>query len=137
MPSIIKCEDPEPYPKGITMAQPEISPKQKREESYMHVEMMPEFPGGTPAMMEYITENLIYPVKEMETAVQGRVILRFVVTKVGEIKNIRIIRGISEDMDKEAIRLVEGMPQWKPGKQNGEFVDVYYTIPIVFKLDSK
>ncbi len=57
MPPIIKCEDPEPYPKGITMAQPETSPKQKREESYMHVEMMPEFPGGTPAMMEYINRE--------------------------------------------------------------------------------
>lgn len=132
-PPIIKFEDPEPY----SETNPEPRPRQEEEKPYIHVEMMPEFSGGTSAMTEYIRKNLRYPPKEIETAIQGRVILKFIVTKEGEIKNIRVIRGISEDIDKESIRLVEGMPLWKPGKQNGEFVDVYYTIPITFKLDSK
>lgn len=98
------------------------------------VEVMPQFPGGQAEMYKYISDNLKYPVVDQEMGTQGRVTIRFVVSKTGEITNIQLLKGISPTCDKEAIRVIKSMPRWLPGKQNGNAVQVYFTIPVVFKL---
>lgn len=97
-------------------------------------EIMPQFPGGEQEMYRFISENLKYPVPDQEMGIQGRVTIRFVVSKTGEIKDAEIQKGISPSCDKEALKVIKSMPRWIPGKQNGNPVAVYYTIPVVFKL---
>ncbi len=98
------------------------------------VEQMPQFPGGTAAMMKYINKEIKYPVLAMENGIEGRVILRFVVLPTGEIGNVEVLRSVDASCDKEAIRVVRSMPKWIPGKQNGNAVSVYFTLPISFTL---
>jgi len=98
------------------------------------VEQMPEFEGGQSALSKYISDNLKYPKDASEKGIQGMVVVRFIVTKTGDIKDATVIRGISESQDKEALRVVNSMPKWKPGKQKGVPVDVWYTIPFRFVL---
>lgn len=97
-------------------------------------EIMPEYPGGPEALMTYIKDNLKYPTSAAENGIEGKLFIRFVVTKTGEIKNINVIQGISNECDKEGLRVIKAMPKWKPGMDKGNAVDVYYTLPIVFKL---
>lgn len=99
-------------------------------------EVMPQFPGGPDEMYKYISENLKYPVIDQEMGTQGRVTIQFVVSQTGEIKNVVVLRGVSPNCDKEALRVVKSMPKWIPGKQNGNAVQVYFTLPISFKLKS-
>ena len=102
---------------------------------FVVVETMPEFPGGAQAMMRFITENIIYPVEAAQMGIQGRAICQFVVEKDGSISNVVVIRSSGDrDLDNEAIRVVQSMPQWKPGKQRGVPVRVKYTIPVSFRL---
>lgn len=102
---------------------------------FVTVEQMPYFPGGESELKKFIYNNLKYPVVAQEAGIQGRVIIRFVVEEDGSISNVNIIRGIDPSCDKEAIRLIKTSPKWNPGKQNGKAVRVYYTLPIIFKLD--
>ena len=95
---------------------------------------MPTFPGGEAELMKFMSENLKYPVIAQENGIQGRVILRFVVSKTGAIENIQVVRSVDPTCDKEAIRMVKSMPRWIPGKQNGNNVPVYFTLPVLFKL---
>ena len=104
------------------------------EKPYEAVEQMPTFPGGETELMKFIRDNLRYPVIAKENGIQGRVILRFVISKTGTIKNVTVLRSLDPTCDKEAIRLIKSMPKWIPGKQNGYNVPVYFTLPIVFKL---
>jgi protein TonB len=99
-------------------------------------EVMPQFPGGEKEMYKFISDNLKYPVVDQEMGIQGRVTVRFVVSKTGEITNIELVKGISPTCDKEAMRVIKNMPKWIPGKQSGTPVQVYFTMPIVFKLKS-
>lgn len=95
------------------------------------VEEMPSFPGGQKALMDYISEHLRNP--SPETDVTGRVIVQFVVGKDGTVKDAKVVRGIHPEFDAEALRLVENMPKWRPGKFAGETVEVRYTLPVPFK----
>lgn len=97
-------------------------------------EVMPSFPGGDKALMEYISQQLVYPDSAKINGIEGRVILRFKVKASGEIDEIEVLRSLSKDCDKEAIRIIKEMPLWMPGKQNGQAVDVYFTLPIRFSL---
>jgi TonB family protein len=97
-------------------------------------EEMPQFPGGEAALIIFIKENLRYPSVSAQNGIEGRCIIRFVVDKDGNVTNVESLRGLDEACDAEAIRVVKAMPKWKPGRQKGENVPVYYTIPIVFKL---
>ena len=101
---------------------------------YDVVEEMPQFPGGPSALFEYLSNNLQYPVVAEENGVQGRVIVTFIVEKDGSISNAKVVKVVDPSLDKEAIRLVESMPNWIPGKQNGEPVRVKYTVPVTFRL---
>lgn len=98
-----------------------------------NVEEMPQFPGGVSEMMKYISQNLCFPKTAEQNGIQGRVIVRFVVTAEGKVRDAQVLRSLNPDCDKEAIRLVESMPNWIPGKQNGKAVSVYYTLPIIFR----
>lgn len=98
------------------------------------VEQMPQFPGGEAELMKYISKNLKYPPVAMENNIQGRVVVQFVVTKTGKIGEVKVVRGKDPDLDKEAVRVVKSLPDFIPGKMNGQTVNVWYTLPITFKL---
>lgn len=103
-------------------------------EEIRELEEMPEFPGGEAALKQYIASNTIYPESEKETGIHGRAYVTFKITKEGKVTDARISRGFHPPMDKEAIRVVNSMPDWKPGKQDGNPVDVNYTVPVNFVL---
>ena len=117
---------------------PPVEPKEEDEEEeviFVVVESMPEFPGGQQAMMKYIGENIKYPVIAQENGIQGRVICQFVIEKDGKVTDIQVVRSSGEpSLDKEAVRVINSMPKWKPGKQRGKPVRVKYTIPVNFRL---
>ena len=104
------------------------------EEVFMVVEEMPEFPGGMAKLMKYFSDNVRYPVVAAENGIQGRVICQFTVWKDGTIRDIVVVRGVDKALDREAVRLIENMPNWKPGKQRGKAVSCKYTVPVSFRL---
>jgi len=108
-----------------------LSQPDQRPEIFMTVEQMPEFPGD---ISKYLSEHIKYPPEAIKNNIEGRVVVRFVVTKTGDIDKVTVQRGIGGGCDEEAVRLVKTMPKWKPGKQNGMAVNVYYTLPITFRL---
>ena len=99
-------------------------------------EEMPEFPGGgMSAFMDYIKTNMRYPASAKENGTQGRVTVQFVVDEDGSIKDSKVLRSVDKDMDAEALRLINIMPKWKPGRQKGQPVAVKFTVPVMFRLD--
>ncbi len=121
----------------IAVAAPPPPPAPKPEVSnkvFDVVEEMPSFPGGTGALMSFLSSNIKYPVVAQENGVQGRVIVGFVVERDGSITDVRVMRSVDPSLDREAQRVVKAMPRWKPGKQNGSAVRVKYTVPVVFRL---
>ncbi len=100
------------------------------------IQVNPQFPGGEAEMYAFIKKNLNYPTVDQEMGNQGRVTIRFVVNKTGEISNVQLVKGVSPGCDKEAMRVIKSMPKWIPGRQNGEPVNVYFIIPVVFRLGS-
>lgn len=115
------------------IAQPE-PPKEEETKVFEVVEQMPSFPGGAGALMQYLGSNIKYPVVAEENGVQGRVVCTFVVEKDGSITDVRVVKSVDPSLDKEAVRVVKGMPRWIPGKQNGAAVRVKYTVPVTFRL---
>jgi len=105
------------------------------QEIFYHVEENPEYPGGFDQIGKFIGRNLRYPPMARETGVQGRVTVTFVVEKDGSISDVKVLRGIGSGCDEEAVRVVNAMPKWKPGKQNGKPVRVHFSLPIMFRLD--
>lgn len=103
-------------------------------EIFMIVEEMPEFPGGSEALQKYLAQSVRYPVIAQENGIQGRVYIQFVINQNGEVTNATILRGVDPSLDREALRVVEAMPKWKPGKQRNRPVRVSYTVPINFVL---
>lgn len=103
-------------------------------EVFIIVEDMPEFPGGELALRKWIADNVKYPVIAAENGIQGKVYVTFVVDKDGSVTNARIARGVDPSLDQEALRVVNKLPKWKPGKQRGKPVRVSYTVPINFQL---
>ena len=103
-------------------------------EIFTVVESMPEFPGGMGELMKFLAQNIKYPPLAKESGIQGRVFINFVVEPTGAISNVKILRGIGGGCDEEAVRVVESMPKWKPGKQRGKNVRVSYNLPVKFTL---
>lgn len=101
---------------------------------YDAVEEMPAFPGGQAAFMNYLSSNMKYPKDCQEAGIQGRVVVQFVIGKDGRIMNARVIKSVHPSLDKEALRVVNSMPRWTPGKQKGKPVSVTYTVPLMFRL---
>ena len=115
------------------VAQPEPKPEVENK-VFDVVEQMPSFPGGMQALMEYLGNNVKYPVVAQENGVQGRVVVSFVVERDGSITDVKVVRSVDPSLDKEAVRVVKSMPRWIPGKQNGQAVRVKYNVPVAFRL---
>lgn len=104
------------------------------DEIFMVVEDKPQFPGGEAKLMKYLRDNIEYPERARDNNIQGTVIVKFVVMETGNVAMAEIMRGVHPDLDKEALRVVRGMPKWSPGRQAGRAVKVYYMLPITFRL---
>ena len=113
----------------------EVEPEPEEEAPFMVVEDMPEFPGGTAALLEYLRKNIKYPAICRENNIQGRVIVSFVVNKDGAIVDPEVVKSVNPSLDKEAVRVISNMPPWKPGMQRGKPVRVKYTVPVNFRLN--
>lgn len=98
------------------------------------VEQNPVFPGGEAALLKYVAEHIRYPAMAQENNIQGRVVVQFVVTKTGSVGQVKVVRSKDPDLDREAVRVVKSLPKFTPGKMNGHAVNVWYTLPINFKL---
>ena len=114
----------------------EKSPEPVKEEIFTAVEQMPQFPGGEAELLKYIASHIKYPTMAAENNIQGRVVVKFVVNKNGKVGDVVVLRGKDPDLDKEAVRVVKTLPDFIPGKMNGQAVSVWYTLPINFKLQS-
>ena len=116
------------------IAQPEPPKHVEEDKVFDIVEQQPLFPGGSGALMQFLHDNIKYPVVAQENGVQGRVTVQFVVEKDGSITDVHVLRGVDPSLDKEAVRVVKSMPRWTPGKQNGTTVRVNYRLPVLFRL---
>lgn len=134
----LMIEDSEADDQTIINVAPVIAAKEEEEEEeaqvFFIVEDMPEFPGGEMALRTYIANAIKYPVIAQENGIQGKVYVTFVVGKDGSVTNATIARGVDPSIDKEALRVINSLPKWKPGKQRGKPVNVSYTVPINFQL---
>lgn len=116
------------------IAQEPVKPKEEENKVFDVVEQMPSYPGGMGALMQYLSNNIKYPVIAEENGIQGRVICTFVVERDGSITDVRVAKSVDPSLDKEAMRVIKSMPHWIPGKQNGSAVRVKYTLPVTFRL---
>lgn len=98
------------------------------------VEQMPQFPGGDAELLKYVNDHIKYPAMAQENGIQGQVVVQFVVTKDGTVGEVKVVRSKDPDLDKEAVRVVKTLPKFIPGKMNGQNVNVWFTLPIRFKL---
>ena len=112
----------------------EIKPQPVKEEVFKAVEQMPTFPGGDAELMKWLRDHIQYPTVAMENNIQGRVVVQFVVTKTGKVGEVKVVRSVDRDLDKEAIRVCKSLPDFIPGRMNGQAVNVWYTLPVQFKL---
>lgn len=105
-------------------------------EIFTIVEEQAEFPGGIPAMMKYIQQNVQYPAMAREAGISGKCFLKFVVSETGDISNVEVLKGVPgcPECDREAIRVVKSMPKWKPAKMTGRPVKCYFNLPFSFKI---
>ncbi|KJF41806.1 energy transducer TonB [Draconibacterium sediminis] len=134
----LEIEDTEADEETVIDVAPVIETADEEEEEeaqvFFIVEDMPEFPGGDLALRKYIANAIKYPVIAQENGIQGKVYVTFVVSKTGKVTDAKIARGVDPSLDKEALRVVNALPAWKPGKQRGKPVNVSYTVPINFVL---
>ncbi len=134
----LKIEDSEADDNTIIDVAPVVVQKEEAEaedqEVFFIVEEMPEFPGGELALRKWIASEINYPTIAQENGIQGKVYVTFVVGKDGKVNNAVVARGVDPSLDKEALRVVNLMPKWKPGMQRGKPVNVSYTVPINFVL---
>jgi len=115
-----------------------VEPPKETVYSQGAVEKLPQFPSGEAALIKYIIENIKYPKDALENGQQGRVFIQFVVSKTGEVTDVRVMKGFgSKSCNDEAVRVIKSLPKWVPGMISGQPVSVSYSIPIVFKLDQK
>ncbi|MDE7421730.1 MAG: energy transducer TonB [Muribaculaceae bacterium] len=120
----------------VVVKEPEPE-KPKEEEVFVAVEQQAEFPGGMPALMKWLSSNIRYPEAAQQNDVQGRVIVKFIVEKDGSVSQATILKGVDKDLDKEALRVVNKMPKWQAGKNNGVAVRSYFTLPVNFRLQQQ
>ena len=112
----------------------EVQEAEPEQQPFVVVEEMPMFPGGDPALLKYIADHIQYPEIAKENNIQGKVIVRFCVTPKGGVSQVSILKGVDPELDKEAIRVVNTLPPFKPGKQGGKPVPVWYMVPISYTL---
>jgi protein TonB len=110
----------------------------ERNEIYTVVQQMPTYMGGQEAMAKFLAKNLKYPKNAQEAGIEGKVWIRILIAKTGELADIQVLKGITNcpECNLEALRIVKMMPYWNPGIQNGNAVNVYYNLPVIFKLSN-
>lgn len=118
----------------ITAQKTVVSMRQSDEKVFNTVEVMPEFPGGVDSLMTFLMRTIKYPKEAMDKGIQGRVVVRFVVEKDGQVSEPEILRSVFPVFNEEALRVIRCMPKWKPGMQSGKVVRVFFTLPISFRL---
>jgi protein TonB len=118
----------------VQQVKEEVQEAEAEQTPFVVVEEMPMFPGGDPALLAYIAANTQYPEIAKENNIQGKVIVRFCVTSKGGVNQVSVLKGVDPELDKEAIRVVTTLPLFKPGKQGGKPVPVWYMVPIAFTL---
>jgi protein TonB len=104
------------------------------DQTYLVVDVMPEFPGGKSALLKFVTSNMTYPLDAQRRKVQGRVVCEFIVNKDGSVSDIKVAKSVDAVLDKEAIRILRMMPRWKPGERLGHPVRVKFSIPFNFGI---
>lgn len=109
----------------------------KEEQAYELPDVLPEYPGGINGIMSFLSANLVYPPNAAEQSIQGRVLVQFVVDTKGNVSNVEIREGVDPSLDAEALRVVKLLNGWTPGKMKGKPVNVWYTLPISFKLQDE
>lgn len=133
----LTAELPKEAPKPVALVEHKVQVEEKPVEDnkvFNSVEQMPQFPGGDAALLKYISSHMQYPAMAAEQGIEGRVTLQFVVTKNGSVGEVKVVRSLSPECDNEAKRVVKGLPKFTPGRQNGQAVNVWYTLPVTFKL---
>ncbi|MDR0430274.1 MAG: M56 family metallopeptidase [Tannerellaceae bacterium] len=132
----IQMEEPVPITVGlkVNLGPEHTKVNQGKDKPLTVVEVMPQFPGGEGELLKFLSKNIKYPVDAQQKGIEGRVIVAFVVNKNGTISDAEIVRGVSPSLDTEALRVIDGMPAWTPGREKGEVVAVKYTVPIAFRL---
>ncbi|MDD4190678.1 MAG: TonB family protein [Mangrovibacterium sp.] len=133
----LEIDDTEADDKTVIEVAPIIQQEEEEEEEsqvFFIVEDMPEFPGGELALRKFIANAIKYPVIAQENGISGKVYVNFVVDKDGSVTAAKVARGVDPSLDKEALRVVNSLPKWKPGMQRGKPVKVSYTVPISFVL---
>ena len=108
---------------------------EEEDKIFIYVKNMPEFPGGKLALRRYVSDHVVYPAVARENGIEGTVFLRFEVTKTGKIGRVELQKGVDPLLDDEAMRVIKDLPKFKPGEQNGKKVNVWYSIPVTFKLN--
>jgi protein TonB len=121
---------------GTGIVENETVPKKPNEEIIVFASEMPEFPGGHTGLFAYFKSNIRYPAIAREEGIEGTVVLKFTITKNGQITDIKVVKSVAGGCDEEAVRVVKEMPIWKPGKHHGQLVNVSYNLPIKFKLSN-
>ena len=111
-----------------------VEEKKETNEVFKVVEQQPQFPGGIEALYKFLNDHIRYPEQAAQNNIQGRVTVQFVVERDGSIGEVKVVRGKDPDLDKEAVRVVKSLPNFIPGKNNGQAVRVWYTLPINFRL---
>lgn len=130
-----KVSLPAPPSLGLgSITVPSDEKKKAKKPVFTIVEEIPQFPGGEKRMIYYLSEYVKYPPQAKANKVEGTVVVSFIVSKTGRVENAKVVKSVHQALDAEAVRIVSSMPYWTPGKQNGIPVDVYYTIPIEFRL---
>ena len=104
---------------------------------YRSVEQMPEFPGGAAALMRYLQSHINYPPMAAQNNIGGRVVVQFIIDETGQVGEVKVVRSVNEEIDAEAVRVIKSLPKFEPGRQDGEAVSVWYTLPVSFKLQTK
>jgi protein TonB len=106
----------------------------EEQEPFTFVEEPPMFPGGDKALLKFIAENTVYPAEALENGIMGKVFIKFAVSAEGSVNRLEVMRGVHPLLDKEALRVVSALPKWKPGRQNGKAVPVWYRVPVAFEI---
>lgn len=120
---------------AITIIERPDEAEEAEPEIFFSAEVNPSFPGGMAALYKLIGERLNYPEAARSNGITGKVHLKFVINKRGEVENVQITRGVDPLLDREAIRVIEGLPRWNPGTQRGKPVNVWFSMPINFQLN--
>lgn len=105
---------------------------QAKQDAYVKVDKMPEFPGGQVALVKYLSKNIKYPANSKKNKIKGKVVVSFIIDKIGKVTQAKIVKSLNEECDKEALRVISEMPDWIPGEKDGKKVDVLFSLPINF-----